>query len=76
MIFSMLQTRKQTSEAKMTGLDASVLDLGSHLELWSVRNTPISSNLPISCARQVPVPQGLPEVCPREGHKTYLLTSK
>ena len=60
----------------MTGLDASGLYLGSHLELWSIRNAPTSSNLPISYARQVPVSQGLPEVCPRQVHKTYLLTCK
>ena len=60
----------------MTGLDASGLYLGSHLELWSIRNAPTSSNLPISYARQVPVSQGFPEVCPRQVHKTYLLTCK
>ena len=49
-IFSMLQTRNQSSEAEITGLDASVLYLGSHPELWSIRNAPTSSKLPISYA--------------------------
>lgn len=38
-IFSMLQIRKRTEFRRgMTGLDTSVLELGSNLELWSLRN--------------------------------------